>query len=89
MESLEWGKVYIKENVRGRDSIFFLVNKNILEEKAALERLTEHGVSKTELEEALFKKTPAIMDELINLKVFHLCLFITYLNKMYQLFDLT
>ena len=69
MASYKWGVITTKENSRGRGSVFFLIREDILQDESCIKKLMKHGVGKEELEEALFNKEKAILDEVMKTKV--------------------
>ena len=56
MEKFGWGKVEVKLNKRGRDSVLFHIKEDILSDSDCVRKLINHGVSTSELKDALTKE---------------------------------
>ena len=56
MQNSGWGEIKLIHHKRGRETELFLVKCDILQDANILEELTEHGVSKEDLEYSLSLK---------------------------------
>ena len=69
MEEMKWGKICIVEKKRrGRDRVFFQVRRDILDLEDILLVLSEHGVSREALFEALSSEI-SLSNEMIDMTV--------------------
>lgn len=53
MANYNWGEIIVRENKRGRESVIFKIRKDLLEDESCVSKLTQHGVSSSDMQSAL------------------------------------
>ena len=69
MEGYGWGMISTKENKRGRDSVIFNIDPNIMTNDRSMKKLLLNGVSRTDLQESLALSSYTLPDEQLTSQV--------------------